>query len=732
MKKATSLFFLLFLSLSLQQLLLAQITIDGISDEPEYSTLATSNGNDGFGSTNTMDDLKYFADGEYIYIGIPGDLDSNNNYAIFLDFSGYDGTPAGDVVGESSTIGFFDDENFDGSKLDFEVDYAFGMNEGSTTTDFYVDAVRYGSTGALFQWDYLGSTGQDGTSTSLPSSDASIYNAGSLDVAYENSGGTDEGLEFRIKISEIPGIDSTQTVRLFAAIISGDGFWSDVLLPNEGYTGGNLGTDPDLGSLSGDFFTEAQSMQHSVEVTGDAGWRLLSFPITGATGADISDDGIGAQFTSNTDSATIYTYDDTGSFEAVSSDATTLTDGYGLAVYFFDNTDASSSELPITLDVPGSPPSSQVDVTLNTTAAGSTDGSGAATSKYTLVGNPFASNYDLNQMTFTGDGTQDNVHFWKNGSYTTGDKSSAYIVAPWQGFFVEVSSAQSTTALAFPTSGKTSSDTTATHFSKASEQRGDISFTLSSDDSYDEAIRMAFREYATEGFDRADASKLVPLSPTYATMAFKSETGLKSVESLPWDLTEEVTIELELQQVGVDGGFTFDWKGLETIPDEWQLTLHDYQEEVNIDMREETEYVFNSDAPNSKQINPLSIITGVQAVTQKSKSEDGIRFAITITPNTASVSNETGDDPITFELEQNYPNPFNPSTTINYTVASTGKVTLNVYNLMGQKVAELVNATKAAGSYNVSWDASGAASGMYIYRLEAGGQTLTRKMTLIK
>ncbi len=468
------------------------------------------------------------------------------------------------------------------------------------------------------------------------------------------------------------------------------------------------------------------SYAYSVQITGDAGWRLLSLPITGATGADISDDEIGAQFTSDTDSATIYTYDDTGAFEAISSDATTLTDGFGLAVYFFDNT-TTGSELPITLDASGAEPSSDVSVNLNKSTT-----NGGMNHYFTLVGNPFAANFDLNEVTQNGTGLQDNIHFWNGSSYSSQDRTGPYIVSPWQGFWAEVANAGTSTSITFPTSGKTSSDTTGTFFSKTSEQRGDISFTLTSDDSYDEAIRMAFREYATEGFDRADASKLVPLLKSYATMAFKSETGLKSVESLPWDLTEEVTVDLELQQVGVDGGFTFDWKGLETIPEEWELTFHDYQEEVNVDMREETEYVFDSDAPNSKEVNSLSILSGPQAVTQKSKSEDGIRFAITITPNTTSVSNETGDDPIAFELEQNYPNPFNPSTTINYTVASTGTVTLNVYNLMGQKVAELVNATKAAGSYNVSWDASGAASGMYIYRLEAGGQTLTRKMTLIK
>ncbi|MEP0973622.1 MAG: T9SS type A sorting domain-containing protein, partial [Balneola sp.] len=79
------------------------------------------------------------------------------------------------------------------------------------------------------------------------------------------------------------------------------------------------------------------------------------------------------------------------------------------------------------------------------------------------------------------------------------------------------------------------------------------------------------------------------------------------------------------------------------------------------------------------------------------------------------------------------PNPFNPSTTISYSVGQTGPVNITVYNVMGQKVAELVNATKTAGNnYQISWDATAQASGIYYYRLTAPGQVLTRQMTLIK
>ncbi len=85
-----------------------------------------------------------------------------------------------------------------------------------------------------------------------------------------------------------------------------------------------------------------------------------------------------------------------------------------------------------------------------------------------------------------------------------------------------------------------------------------------------------------------------------------------------------------------------------------------------------------------------------------------------------------------FELKQNYPNPFNPSTTIAYGIPASGKVTLRVYNLLGEPVATLVSAVKAAGNYTAVWNADEVPSGIYIYRLEANGSVMTRKMTLLK
>ena len=88
--------------------------------------------------------------------------------------------------------------------------------------------------------------------------------------------------------------------------------------------------------------------------------------------------------------------------------------------------------------------------------------------------------------------------------------------------------------------------------------------------------------------------------------------------------------------------------------------------------------------------------------------------------------------PEQFLLLPNYPNPFNPSTTIRYELPGNSDVRLEVYDMLGRRVALLVNETRQAGTHQAVFDASALSSGVYIYRLQAGGLVQTRKMLLIK
>ncbi len=88
--------------------------------------------------------------------------------------------------------------------------------------------------------------------------------------------------------------------------------------------------------------------------------------------------------------------------------------------------------------------------------------------------------------------------------------------------------------------------------------------------------------------------------------------------------------------------------------------------------------------------------------------------------------------PQKFELEQNYPNPFNPSTKIGFALPSRSSVTLDVFNLLGQRVVTLFSGELGAGNHEFEWDASSSPSGVYFYRLKTGLGVRTKKMMLMK
>ncbi|MFH1862319.1 MAG: T9SS type A sorting domain-containing protein, partial [bacterium] len=119
-------------------------------------------------------------------------------------------------------------------------------------------------------------------------------------------------------------------------------------------------------------------------------------------------------------------------------------------------------------------------------------------------------------------------------------------------------------------------------------------------------------------------------------------------------------------------------------------------------------------------------------------------FAFTVIPGDASGTDWFSGGGESFEIEtteilpevynlsQNYPNPFNPTTNIIFALPEAGKVTLSVYNVNGQLVANLVNGYREAGNHVVTFDATGMTSGVYFYQITVGDYTAIQKMTLVK
>jgi Secretion system C-terminal sorting domain len=98
----------------------------------------------------------------------------------------------------------------------------------------------------------------------------------------------------------------------------------------------------------------------------------------------------------------------------------------------------------------------------------------------------------------------------------------------------------------------------------------------------------------------------------------------------------------------------------------------------------------------------------------------------------SAVENTANQSPMSYALNQNYPNPFNPTTVIQYQLPASSQVSLKVYDVLGREVATLVDTKQSAGIYSVTFDGNNLASGVYFYRLQAGGFSDMKKLTLLK
>jgi hypothetical protein len=138
-------------------------------------------------------------------------------------------------------------------------------------------------------------------------------------------------------------------------------------------------------------------------------------------------------------------------------------------------------------------------------------------------------------------------------------------------------------------------------------------------------------------------------------------------------------------------------------------------------------YAFTYTAPATPGVDTL-YATGVSGGFTGSWNH-APRFVITVSPLTGV---DEQPAPAHFALAQNYPNPFNPSTMIEYSVPRTGNVTLTVFDLSGREVKTLIRGTQESGLHRVTFDGTGLASGVYLYRLSTESQTAIRKFVLLK
>lgn len=244
--------------------LTAQPTIDGSLAEGIYTTAGTfTSGRDGYGSGNNIGVIKFYTDNTTLYIGITGELNSNNNIVLFMNFSGYGGRGAGNQLDPTNiaTSGCFSGSGLDGARLDIDADFAIAFNEGNDVNFLYADGIRYGSGGtAVVSNAFMGTSDQSGTSASFSAASA-FGGTGNITMAYINtySANSTRGIEFSVPISAFPGVTSAQTVEFFALITNSNGEASNETIPGDPGTT-NPGFDFDFSAVAGQNFFTSQQM----------------------------------------------------------------------------------------------------------------------------------------------------------------------------------------------------------------------------------------------------------------------------------------------------------------------------------------------------------------------------------------------------------------------------------------------------------------------------------------
>jgi hypothetical protein len=266
-----------------------QIVLDGNSNDASWRVLGlvntTGTPNNSFGATNTLGTLKYHSNATTLFLAITGDIDQNNNIVLFIDNTSYNGRGpnrlGANMSGVTSTVFRTSSgscpvpqpNGLSGAILDagFDADYAFAFNKGNTTSDLYLDVVRYsnylndGITPAYLAGPHFVGTSNQLGATASHSFNITNWNTNGNTISFAWQNGYDastaphRGLELSIPYDALPGTTVGNQVRFFVLITNSEGRASNVCIPGDPGPS-NLGCSFNLSTISNPgediFYTE--------------------------------------------------------------------------------------------------------------------------------------------------------------------------------------------------------------------------------------------------------------------------------------------------------------------------------------------------------------------------------------------------------------------------------------------------------------------------------------------
>lgn len=492
-------------------------------------------------------------------------------------------------------------------------------------------------------------------------------------------------------------------------------------------------------------------------LSGGRGWRMLSAPVTDMLVSDLEAQnhvqGVSGNAFSEGDANLLFRRGTAGnySWQAPENLSAPLPSGEGFIWFLYDEADFPGGSAPVGSNFQALP-FTLTDNGKSTLAPGDADAplNEGDLNDFSLAGNPYPQPISTEFLIGRNGPLPQAVQVWQSG--TSGDGATGSwvpvntSVSAWQGFVIQGSAAAGgvqADSLIFTNLGKLE---TGESF-KQSGKQDYPALTLElrghhPETGYRTADRgnvFYFHPYARQGADMRDTPKLQALNAASAQLGIQAMRGgqvqLLSQDARPQELEEDLLIPLELLLNNMAGEFEISWEGLDTLPEHWNVSLVDVEAGQSIDLRNSDSYSFedfSAGLQNAPEVFELQMPDN-EHVIRAQNSTGYARFRVSIRPGTPTSTPPETQLPEQFKLHQNYPNPFNPSTNIRFELPEAADIRLEVFDILGRRVATLLSGQELpAGTHTQVFDAGHLSSGVYLYRLSTGTQVKTQKMTLVK
>ena len=484
------------------------------------------------------------------------------------------------------------------------------------------------------------------------------------------------------------------------------------------------------------FTIQSDGSMGSTTISGNAGFRMMSSPISGQIYSDILDElwtqGMTGADDVNGD-ANVWTLNTSGSQSSsswtalsdISTSGASLTAGQGFLVYVFADTDNDGDDdLPITLNISGTYNGSNV-----------TYGS-VPNGNYALAGNPFPFTIDWDVFSKTNTSTvyvwDDAANSYKTWNGTTGGLSLGKI-APLQGFLFLASGGTGSITMEPQHSKKAG-----TFYKTLQNNSGAISFYIESGDYQDQTF-LSFMDSGQAGIDIADANKLLPFTSNERVVGISYIEGNSlDINNLPYISDTPISFPLDVMYLNINNNNEFITEeeevtlsyNLEYLPEHITILITNNTSGEILNVADVNEITFSTVEKGSF---PLLGNEGVSSYPQLGSSH----FTINIIYNELIINEQENLIPIQYALHQNYPNPFNPITTISYDIPKHSYVSIIIYDMMGREITRLVEQNQSSGFKSVLWNATDkygkkVSAGLYLYKIQTGEYIDTKKMILLK